>query len=424
MAGAAAGGSPGGCAGRSPGTVVIAPDTFKGSVPARDVAAALSSGIRRAAPSARVVAVPMADGGEGTLAAVTADGEADWDIEVHRVTGPDGRPVPARWGTRAGTGGTLAVVELAEASGLGDMGPDADPMRATSRGTGELVRAALDRGARSIVLALGGSACSDGGAGLLSALGARLLDHSGRPVTEGAAGVADLAAADLRTLDPRLRDTRIVIAADVDSPLAGPGGAAEVFGPQKGLDAQQVRRTAQALRRAVPILAEAARRSGGVAWSERVVGAADEPGAGAAGGVGFAALGLLGAVRRPGVEVVSELVGLEDKVATADLVVTGEGSLDTQSLAGKVPVGVAGCAARRGVPVVAVCGRNVLDPAQSAAAGIDRVWALSDLAADETESMARARELLETVGSRIASDRSRLAAGVPVQAGSGGSREE
>ncbi|GAA1201551.1 glycerate kinase [Prauserella alba] len=405
-----AGGSPGGSAGGAPGTVVIAPDTFKGSVPAGDVAEALASGIRRAAPSARVVPVPMADGGEGTLAAVTADAEADWDIELDRVTGPDGRPVPARWGTRAGTGGRLAVVELAEASGLGGMGPDADPARATSRGTGELIRAALDRGARSLVLALGGSACSDGGAGLLSALGARLLDGGGQPIGDGAAGLAELAAADLRTLDPRLRQTRIVIAADVDSPLVGPGGAAEVFGPQKGLDARQVRRIAQALRRAVPILAEAARRSGGAAWSARVARAADEPGAGAAGGVGFAALGLLGAVRRPGADLVSELVGLDEKVATADLVITGEGSLDTQSLAGKVPVGVAGRAARHGVPVVAVCGRNGLDRRQWTTAGIDRVWALSDLAADETDSMARARELLATVGHRIVVERVRVPA--------------
>ncbi|WP_344056085.1 glycerate kinase, partial [Prauserella halophila] len=398
MAGTASTGGP-------PGTVVIAPDTFKGSLSARDVAGAVASGMRRVAPSARLVQVPMADGGEGTLEAVTADGEVDWNIEVHRVTGPDGRPVPARWGTRAGTRGTLAVVELAEASGLGDMAAGADPMLATSRGTGELVRAALDHGAGTIVLALGGSACSDGGAGLLSALGARLLDASGRPVPEGAAGLNDLAEADLRELDPRLGQTRIVIAADVDSPLVGPGGAVEVFGPQKGLDARQVRQTSEALRRAVPVLAAGAQRCGGAAWSERVVRAADQPGAGAAGGVGFAALGLLEAVRRPGVEVVMELVGLGEKIAAADLVVTGEGSLDTQSLAGKVPVGVAGCAARHGVPVVAVCGRNGLDLRQQAAAGIDRVRALSDLAADETESMTRARELLDDVGCRIVADR-------------------
>lgn len=390
--------------GGSPGTVVIAPDTFKGSLSARDVAGAVATGMRRAAASARLVQVPMADGGEGTLDAVAADGGADWSVRVQRVTGPDSRPGDARWSSRTEDGSAVAVVELAEASGLGDMAPGADPMRATSRGTGELVLAALDSGARTIVLALGGSACTDGGAGLLSALGARLLDGSGSPVPEGAAGLLSLAEADLRYLDPRLSETRIVIASDVDSPLAGPAGAAEVFGPQKGLGRPQVRQASRALRRAVPVLAAGARACGDAAWADRIARAADQPGAGAAGGVGFAVLGVLGAVRRPGVEVVMELVGLADKIATADLVVTGEGSLDDQSLAGKVPVGVAGCAARHGVPVVAVCGRNRLDPERSAAAGIDRVWALSDLAADEAESMSRAGELLDTVGSRILDD--------------------
>lgn len=397
--------------GESPSTVVIAPDTFKGSLPAGDVARAVASGYRRATPSALLAPVPMADGGEGTLEAVTAGGDTDWDIEVHRVTGPDGRPVSARWGTRSESESTVAVVELAEASGLSDMAPDANPMRATSRGTGELLRAALDGGARTIVLALGGSACTDAGAGLLSALGARLSDRSGRPIGEGAAGLADLAAADVGTLDPRLSRARIVIAADVDSPLVGPSGAVEVFGPQKGLDTRQVRHAAQAMHQVVDVLAEAAGRAGGPAWSEHVARAAHIPGAGAAGGVGFAALGLLGAVRRPGVEVVMELVGLEEKIAAADLVVTGEGSLDTQSLAGKVPVGVAGCAARYDVPVVAVCGRNGLDRDGLAAAGIDRVWALSDLAADEADSIARAGELLDTVGSRVAAECGRVVAG-------------
>ncbi|MDZ5078941.1 glycerate kinase [Nesterenkonia sp. HG001] len=388
--------------------IVIAPDTFKGSLSAREVAAALAAGFRNQGSGAVIEQVPMADGGEGTLDAVAEGGAAgDWTIEVLEVTGPDGRPVGARLGTRPGDAGPVALVELAEASGLGDMDPCADPLRATSRGTGELLCAALDRGAREVVLALGGSACTDAGAGLLSALGARLLDRAGRRIPDGAAGLAGLAAADLSGLDPRLGRVRLVIAADVDSPLIGPRGAAEVFGPQKGLDERQVRQAAAALRSAVPILAEAAYRRGGAAASERVVAAADQPGAGAAGGVGFATLGLLGGARRPGVEVVMDLVGLEAKIASADLVITGEGSLDTQSLAGKVPVGVAACASRHGVPVIAVCGRNGLDRDQWAAAGLEQVWALRDLAADERESMTQARDLLHTVGSSLAIDPAR-----------------
>ncbi|GAB3190826.1 glycerate kinase [Nesterenkonia suensis] len=385
--------------------VVIAPDTFKGSLAAREVAAALAEGISAEDPRSVILQVPMADGGEGTLDAVVHGGTSQgWAVEVLEVTGPDGRPVPARLGIRPGDAGPVALVELAEASGLGDMDPQADPMRATSRGTGELLRAALDRGAVEVVLALGGSACTDAGAGMLSALGARLVDRAGRRIPEGAAGLAGLATADLSDLDPRVAQVRLVIAADVDSPLIGAQGAAEVFGPQKGLDPQQVRQASVAVRAAVPILAEAAHHIGGTGAAERVVAAADQPGSGAAGGVGFAALGLLGAERRPGVEVVMDLVGLESMIAVADLVITGEGSLDTQSLAGKVPIGVASAAARQGVPALAVCGRNGLDRDQWLAAGLEGVWALRDLAADERESFTQARDLLHTVGRRLAAD--------------------
>ncbi|GAA3058772.1 MULTISPECIES: glycerate kinase [Actinomycetes] len=408
-------------AGPRTSTVVIAPDTFKGSLGAGEVAQALASGIRRTAPGTRVVEVPMADGGEGTLDAAAAG----WEIEAHWVTGPDGRPTRAQLGLRTDDGGTTAaVVELAEASGLHDMGPGADPMRATSRGTGELLRAALDRGADEVVLALGGSACTDGGAGMLSALGVRLLDRAGRRIPEGAAGLSGLDSADLRELDPRIAQTRIVIAADVDSPLTGPQGAAEVFGPQKGLDEQQVRWASLALQRAVPVLAEAAYRSSGPTWSDHVVRAADQPGAGAAGGVGFAALALLGAERRPGVEVVMELVDLEARMAGADLVITGEGSLDTQSLAGKVPVGVARVSARHGIPVVAVCGRSLLDRDQWAAAGIDHVWALRDLAGSDQESIRRAPALLQEVGGRIGQELAARSRQRQLMAGPAGPGEE
>ncbi|GAA1866083.1 glycerate kinase [Pseudonocardia ailaonensis] len=352
--------------------VLVAPDKFKGTLTAAEAAAHVAAGLREAGH--RAVELPIADGGEGTLEAALAAGFRRLPVTV---SGPTGKPVDAAIGLRDGT----AVVELALASGL-TLAPR-DPLGASSRGTGELIRAALDAGARRIVLGLGGSASTDGGAGLLSALGARILDGAGREVPAGGGALAWAESADLGGLDPRLADVEMVLACDVDNPLLGPDGAAEVYGPQKGADPEAVALLDAALERfAVVIARTGAERS----LSERFApvplispSVSAAPGAGAAGGVGFAALAVLGARRRAGIEVVLELVGFAEALDGADLVVTGEGALDRQTLHGKGPAGVAAAARAAGVPVVAVCGRCDLDPAGLAGAGFARVDALADL---------------------------------------------
>ncbi|GIG35540.1 glycerate kinase [Cellulomonas pakistanensis] len=372
-------------------TVVVAPDKFKGSATADEVARHLAAGIRAAAPGTEVVEVPVADGGEGTVDAALRQGFRAVPV---RVRGPLGAPVDAVVAVREGT----AVVELAQASGLALVEGAPDPLAATTYGTGQLVAAALDAGCRTVVLGLGGSASTDGGAGLLQALGATLLDAGGAPVPAGEGHPLVVHGLDLAGLDPRLRAVDVVVATDVDNPLLGPRGAAPVFAPQKGADPGQVGVLAEALGRWADLLGAAA---GAVPGAGVVPGANATPGAGAAGGVGFAALAALGARVRPGVDVVLELVGLADALTGARLVVTGEGSLDEQSAGGKAPVGVARAAVAAGVPVVAVAGRVALGPDRLRALGFRAAYALADLEPDPARSMAGAPRLLREVGRRI-----------------------
>ncbi|RKN72520.1 glycerate kinase [Streptomyces klenkii] len=368
--------------------VLIAADKFKGSLTAVEVARHVAAGLRRGADAAGrqldVAALPVADGGDGTVDAAVAAGFARREVTV---TGPVGAPVTAAYALRGGT----AVVEMAEASGLRRLpGGVPAPLTATTYGTGELLRAALDAGARTLVLGIGGSATTDGGAGMLSALGARLLDASGAPVRPGGAALAGLATADLSGLDPRLRAVGLVLASDVDNPLTGPAGAAAVYGPQKGAGPDDVALLDAALAHYAAVL------DGGA-----LTGAA---GAGAAGGLGYGALAGLGAVFRPGIEVMLDVLGFAGALAGTDLVITGEGSLDAQTLRGKAPVGVAGAARERGVPVVAVCGRLALSTEALSAAGIGRAYALTSLEPDPARCMALAGPLLERVAERIAED--------------------
>jgi len=322
--------------------IVIAPDSFKESLSAAGVARALARGLRQALPQAELLECPLGDGGEGTLDAVLAatGGEA----RQVRVTGPLGEPVTARWGWLAAQ--RTAFVEMASASGL-ELVPRArrEILVATSRGTGELLHAALDAGAERLVLAIGGSATNDGGAGLLQALGIRLLDEQDRPLAPGGAALAQLARIEVAARHPRLAEVEVIIAADVDNPLCGPQGASQVFGPQKGASPSQVRQLDAALAHFAQVSAATLGRD-----------LSEQPGAGAAGGVGFAALAFLQATFRPGIEVVAELVGLEEALVGADLALTGEGRLDGQTLRGKTPAGVLRLARRHGVPVVAVAG--------------------------------------------------------------------
>ncbi|MGE8497720.1 MAG: glycerate kinase [Pseudomonas sp.] len=321
--------------------IVIAPDSFKESLSAPDVAAAIARGWAQVFPDAELCLRPMADGGEGTVdALLAATGGARRELEV---SGPLGTPVQAHWGW---LDGQTAVIEMAAASGLHWVPREQrDATITSSFGTGELIRAALDEGAQRIILGLGGSATNDGGAGLLQALGARFLDDQGQPLAPGGAALAGLTTVDLSQLDSRLKGVQVDVAADVDNPLCGPRGASAVFGPQKGADERQVQELDAALGHMARVVAAAL----GEDFSE-------QPGAGAAGGLGFAAKAFFGARFRPGIELVAELSGLAESMAGADLVITGEGRLDAQSLHGKTPVGVARVAKAAGVPVVALAG--------------------------------------------------------------------
>ncbi|MFD1830849.1 glycerate kinase [Streptomyces desertarenae] len=373
------------------GRVLIAADKFKGSLTAVEVAEHVTAGLRRARPGLEVEALPVADGGDGTVAAAAAAGFA---LRQTAVTGPLGKAVTASYALREGT----AVVEMAQASGLQKLPAGVlAPLSATTYGTGELIQAALDAGARTIVLGVGGSATTDGGAGMLTALGARLLDAGGAPVGPGGGALRNLAAADLTGLDPRLARTEIVLASDVDNPLTGPAGAAAVYGPQKGANGADVAALDAALAHYAAVLETAV--------GPRAAECARRPGAGAAGGVGYGALVGLGASFRPGIEVMLEVLGFAEAVARAGLVVTGEGSLDAQTLHGKAPAGVAAAARRAGKRTVAVCGRLEVGPAQLRQAGIEAAYALTDLEPDPAVCMAQAGPLLERTAERLAAER-------------------
>jgi glycerate 2-kinase len=372
--------------------IVVAPDKFKGSLPAAQVADAIAAGLRAELPSAEVVTIPVADGGDGTVDAAVASG---FERVPVAVDGPTGEPGQASYARR----GEVAVVELASACGLMRLpGGRREPLTASSFGAGQALAAALEAGARRIIFGVGGSASTDGGAGLLQALGARVLDARGEPLGRGGAALRDVAALDLAGLHPALRASSVILATDVANPLTGPDGAAEVYGPQKGATPDQVRKLASGLRRWATVVAEAT----GADWSQA-------PGGGAAGGVGFAALGVLGAEQRPGIELVLELADFDAALDGAALVITGEGSLDTQTLKGKAPMGVAKAAARRGIPVVAAAGRSTLAEGELARAGIAAVYTLSDLEPDPARSTAEAGALLRRVGQAMAREVQALA---------------
>jgi glycerate 2-kinase len=332
--------------------VLVAPDKFRGTLTARQAAEAIETGWRRSRADDRLDLLPMADGGEGTLETlVDAQGGR---TEVVPVSGPLGDPVDAPIGLIDGDQGPTAVIEMARASGLMLLA-DArrDPRRTTTFGTGELIRAALDAGARRVIVCIGGSATNDGGAGMAQALGVRLLDAEGRDVDPGGESLARLARIDLTALDARIRETTIVGACDVDNPLIGAQGASVTFGPQKG-----------AMPEDVHVLDVALGHLAAVAARDLGADLAHEPGGGAAGGLGFGLMLFCGAHLRPGVDVVMEASGFEARAAEADLLVTGEGALDATSLRGKVVGGVLGIGELLGRPVAVVAGRaDVLPPA-------------------------------------------------------------
>ncbi len=367
--------------------IIIAPDKFKGSLSAVDAAAAIGRGVARARPDAEVVLLPVADGGEGTVAAAVAAGYAE---HIVTVEGPTGEPVKATFAVR----GDAAVIEMAEASGLRILpGHRAAPRTATTYGTGQLVTAALDAGARHIVLGIGGSATTDGGAGLAQALGVRLLDRAGAELPRGGAALADLDRIDVSGLDPRVAAAEFTVASDVENPLVGPQGAAAIYGPQKGASPEDVAVLDAALTRYAEIL----RRDVGIA-------VADVPGAGAAGGLGAGALAFLGAELTSGIALLLDVVGFRSAVQGASLVITGEGSFDEQTLSGKAPVGVARAAAAAGVPVVALVGRLAVTPEQLDAVGIRGARAVLELEPDLERAQRDAAPLLSRLAEQIVAD--------------------
>ncbi|MGH7728167.1 MAG: glycerate kinase [Vulcanimicrobiaceae bacterium] len=348
----------------------MAPDKFKGSLSAAQAAAALALGVRRAVPRIVVRVAPMADGGEGTVDAFL---EAGWERIAARVLGPLGEPVEAAFARE----GPRAVIEAAAASGLELVREhERRPLLASSAGTGELLRAALDRGARDLVVGLGGSATTDGGSGLLAALGARFLDRNGAQLPPGGGALRELAQIDLDALDSRLREVRIRAAVDVDLPLLGPRGAARQFAPQKGAGAAEVEQLEDALAH----FAEVAARTLGRDLREL-------PGAGAAGGLGFGLAAFLGADLAPGALLVADLRDLESELAGADWCFTGEGKIDAQTLAGKTVAGVAQLARRAGVRTVAFAGS--IEPEAEAALAALGVVAIPILDRPYEEALAQ-----------------------------------
>ncbi|EGT5186245.1 glycerate kinase [Cronobacter sakazakii] len=368
--------------------IVIAPDSFKESLSAMDVARAIEAGFREIYPQAHYVCVPMADGGEGTVEAMVA--ATGGQIITTPVTAPLGNKVDSFFGLLGD--GETAVVEMAAASGL-HLVPTAqrDPRITTSYGTGELILAALERGVKAIIIGIGGSATNDGGAGMMQALGARFLDGEGRELAPGGAALAGLERLDLSTLDPRLAQVSVTAACDVDNPLCGEKGASAVFGPQKGATPAMVTELDAALRRFGEQLE--------AATGKAIISA---PGAGAAGGMGAALLGMLNAELRPGIEIVIESLGLAQAVRDADLVITGEGRLDSQSIHGKTPVGVARVAKQFQRPVVAIAGSLTPDYQIVHEHGIDAAFSVIDRIVTLQEALDNAERNLQVTARNVA----------------------
>jgi glycerate kinase len=361
----------------------VAPDKFKGTLSAEQAADAIAAGWRRVSPGADIEIVPLADGGEGTLDALAA--ALGGTRHAAAVTGPLGHPVTAEYAVVGSEDGPMGVVEMARASGLALLGEGRrNPRRATTRGTGELILEACRRGVTHVLVCIGGSATNDGGAGMAQALGVRLLDERGRDLGPGGEALLRLALIDLGGLDPSVRRVRFVVATDVDNPLVGPHGAAAVYGPQKGASPEDV-----------DLLDRALRHFAAVIHRDLGLDLRDVPGAGAAGGLGAGSIAFLGARLRRGAEVVMDAVGLTGRLERADVVVTGEGTFDAQSLRGKAPAAVLGLAEQLGVPAVLLCGRRDADAPRALVRSLEERFGLE-------AAMARPRELLTQLAEETA----------------------
>ncbi|MTD41199.1 glycerate kinase [Erwinia sp. CPCC 100877] len=342
--------------------IVIAPDSYKESLPADRVAQAIEKGFREIFPDAEYVSIPVADGGEGTVEAMIAATQGR-RMQV-QVTGPLSEPVTASWGLSGDR--HTAFIEMAESSGLALVPlTRRDPRLTTSRGAGELILAALESGARRIIIGIGGSATNDGGAGMVQALGARLLDVDGHEIGPGGGALASLNRIDLTCLDPRLKCCEILVACDVTNPLTGENGASHIFGPQKGADAAMIHQLDQNLAHYATVIKRTLN-----------IDVTRTPGAGAAGGTGAALLAFLGAELKSGVEIVTGALNLEEHIHNCTLVVTGEGRMDSQSVQGKVPIGVAKVAGKYHKPVIGIAGSLTPDVTVVHQHGIEAVFSV------------------------------------------------
>ncbi|AUU82822.1 glycerate 2-kinase [Leclercia sp. LSNIH1] len=342
--------------------IVIAPDSYKESLSATEVAQAIEKGFREIFPDAEYVSVPVADGGEGTVEAMVAATNGTMQHAV--VTGPLGESVNASWGISGD--GVTAFIEMAAASGLALVPPaQRNPLITTSRGTGELILAALDKGARNIIIGIGGSATNDGGAGMVQALGAKLTDANGTEIGYGGGSLMALNNIDISLLDPRLKTCAIRVACDVSNPLIGEQGASRIFGPQKGATEANITELDNNLSHYADVINTALR-----------IEVKNVPGAGAAGGMGAALMAFLGAELKSGIEIVTQALNLEEHIHDCTWVVTGEGRLDSQSIHGKVPVGVARVASKYRKPVIGIAGSLTSDVAVVHQYGIDAVFSV------------------------------------------------
>ena len=367
--------------------VVIAPDSYKGCLSALEVAKAMERGVLSVFPSAEVRKIPIADGGEGTVAAlVTA---TNGQLRQTEVTDPLGNKIIAHWGVLGD--GRTAVIEMAAASGLPLVPKEKrDPRVTTTYGTGELINAALAEGLAKIIIGIGGSATNDGGTGMARALGVRFLDAAGQEVAAGGGSLAEICQIDTTGLDPRLKNTEIVVACDVDNPLCGTRGASAVFGPQKGATPEMV----QQLDAGLAKYASCARQATGRDVAEKA-------GAGAAGGLGAGLMFFTPAQLKPGVEIVLDAVGFSDIVRDADFVITGEGRTDFQTAFGKAPVGVAKVAKTHGAPVFCISGGLGEGADDVLAQGIDAVMSICDRPLSLEECMAAGAQLIEPAAARL-----------------------
>ncbi|MED3916378.1 glycerate kinase [Priestia megaterium] len=369
--------------------IVIAPDSFKESLTALRVCEAVEKGIRIHFPNAEISKVPMADGGEGTVQSLV-DATGGQIIQA-KVTGPLGKEVEAFYGILGD--GKTAVIEMAAASGLHHVPVNKrNPLITTTRGTGELILKALDQKVKHIIIGIGGSATNDGGAGMAKALGAKLLDANGIEMKEGGGSLDQLASIDLTNLDSRLAEVKVEVACDVDNPLTGETGASAIFGPQKGATPHMVKQLDRNLAHYAAVIEK-----------ELDIHIQNVPGAGAAGGLGGGLLAFLSAELKPGVDIVIEATQLESYIKDADLVITGEGRIDGQTIYGKTPIGVAKTAKKHSVPVIAIAGSIGVGSEAVYEHGISALFSIVPGAVNLSEALEKADENIERTAKNVAS---------------------